>query len=401
MKLNCPNCGEVFELDQTKSDELMAQIRDAAFDRKVREAVAKSEAELQARFSAQAELESERLKNRYESESADLKARLAAAEEKAAGARGQAQAEMALAIEKERAACKEQVASLRSELSSTQAKAELEMLHLKEDAALRERQLLEQVEFYRDMKARMSTKMVGETLERHCAAEFERIRAFLPEGVYFEKDNDARTGSKGDFIYREQKDGIEVLSVMFEMKNEVESTEKKHRNEDFFRELDKDRNEKGCEYAVLVSMLEADSDVYNAGIVDVSHRYPKMYVIRPQFFLPLLTILRSAGLSAMEARRELRTAREQSADIVRFDADLADFKKGFDYSCEQADKRLMETEDMLESLIRKLQEAKDKVSQARKHMDRATSKLDSLTLRKLCGNNQTMKQLLRDAGIEV
>lgn len=371
MRLECPNCHADFVLDENQSAKLLAQVRDAAFERQVANAVREKTAALESDFGNRLALAVERQR------SDDIQA-AAAERERLSG----------------------EIAQLRAEVKGFETvkalavREAVDALQVKHDET--ERALRTEMEYYRDLKARMSTKMIGETLEQHCSAEFERIRAFLPAGVYFEKDNDARTGSKGDFIYRESQGGVDVLSVMFEMKNEADGTERKHRNEDFFRELDKDRREKKCEYAVLVSLLEADSEVYNNGIVDVSHRYPKMYVIRPQFFIPLLTILRSAALSAMEARTELAAVRDQNIDVARFEADIAKFREGFDYNIEQAGKRLTETLDEIDKAIARLQKARDGISAAERQIRLAGSKSDSLTVQKLVRGNPTMEKLFAE-----
>ena len=250
----------------------------------------------------------------------------------------------------------------------------------------------EQIAQYRDFKARQSTKMVGESLEQHCKDEFEKIRMAAFPNAYFDKDNDARTGSKGDFIFREStEDGVEIISIMFEMKNEMDTTASKHKNEDFLKELDKDRKEKNCEYAVLVTLLEADSELYNTGIVDVSYRYPKMYVIRPQFFIPMITLLRNAAINTIKAKRELALIREQNIDITNFENEVNDFKERFAYNYEQASKRFKEAIDEIDKSILHLQKIKDALTASDRQLRLANDKMEDLTIKKLTKNNPTMR----------
>jgi len=250
----------------------------------------------------------------------------------------------------------------------------------------------EQIAYYRDFKARQSTKMVGESLEQHCLTEFNRIRATAFRNAYFEKDNDARTGSKGDFIFREStEEGTEILSIMFEMKNEMDETATKHRNEDFLKELDKDRREKGCEYAVLVTLLEPDSELYNSGIVDVSYRYPKMYVIRPQFFIPLISILRNAALNAVEYRQQLAVIQNQNIDITNFESEMNDFKDRFNRNYELASRRFKEAIDEIDKTITHLQKTKDALLSSENNLRLANNKAQDLSIKRLTKNNPTMQ----------
>ena len=256
-----------------------------------------------------------------------------------------------------------------------------------------------QIDFYKDLKARMSTKMIGESLEVHCQTQFDQIRSTAFRNAYFEKDNDARTGSKGDFIFRDYSDdGVEYLSIMFEMKNEMETTATKHKNEDFFKELDKDRKEKGCEYAVLVSMLESDNELYNQGIVDVSHKYEKMYVIRPQFFIPLISLLKNASLNALQYKQELLAVREQNLDITHFEEDLATFKSGFARNYELASRKFKDAIDEIDKSIQHLQKIKDALTSSENNLRLANNKADDLTIKKLTKNNPTMRARFEEAG---
>ena len=243
----------------------------------------------------------------------------------------------------------------------------------------------------RDMKARLSTKMVGETLEQHCETEFNRIRATAFQAAYFEKDNDARAGSKGDYIFRDVDEaGTEVVSIMFEMKNENDDTATKKKNEDFLKELDKDRNEKGCEYAVLVSLLEPDSELYNSGIVDVSHRFPKMYIVRPQFFIPIITLLRNAAQNALKFKAELALVKAQNIDITNFEDNLDAFKTGFARNYELASKKFKTAIDEIDKTIDHLQKTKEALLGSESNLRLANNKADDLTVKKLTKNNPTM-----------
>ena len=285
-----------------------------------------------------------------------------------------------------------EIAELRSEMRTEQIKAEererAQKEQFKREIALKD----EEIERYRDFKARQSTKMIGESLEQHCMTEFNRIRATAFRNAYFEKDNDARTGSKGDFIYREaDEDGVEFISIMFEMKNEMDSTATKHKNEDFLRELDKDRREKGCEYAVLVSMLELDNELYNGGIVDVSYRYDKMYVIRPQFFIPLISILRNAALSGLAYRKQLQIVQNQNIDITNFENAMEDFKSKFGRNYELASRRFKEAIDEIDKTILHLQKTKDALIGSENNLRLANNKAQDLTIKRLTRNNPTMQ----------
>ena len=251
--------------------------------------------------------------------------------------------------------------------------------------------MIDEIERLRDMKARLSTKMVGETLEQHCETEFNRIRATAFPKAYFEKDNDVRTGSKGDYIFRDSDESdTEIVSIMFEMKNENDETATKKKNEDFLKELDKDRNEKQCEYAVLVSLLEPDSELYNSGIVDVSHRYPKMYVVRPQFFIPIITLLRNAAQNSLKYKTELELVKSQNIDITNFENDLEVFKTGFARNYELASKKFKTAIDEIDKTIDHLQKTKEALFGSENNLRLANNKADDLTIKKLTKGNPTM-----------
>ena len=251
----------------------------------------------------------------------------------------------------------------------------------------------EQIAYYKDFKARQSTKMIGESLEQHCNNEFNKIRPIF-KNVYFEKDNDARTGSKGDFIFRESDDdGTEVISIMFEMKNEADETASKHKNEDFFKELDKDRREKNCEYAVLVSLLEIDNDYYNTGIVDVSHKYPKMYVIRPQFFIPIITLLRGAAMNSLSYKKELEIVQNQNIDISHFEENMNSFKEGFARNYRLASDKFKKAIDEIDKTIDHLQKTKEALLSSENNLRLANNKAEDLTIKKLTHGSETMAKM--------
>jgi hypothetical protein len=280
---------------------------------------------------------------------------------------------------------------LKNDLNLIAVKNQLEEKAIKEQFALQLRDRDGEIARLRDMKARLSTKMVGETLEQHCEIEFNRIRAAAFQRAHFEKDNDARTGSKGDYIFRDSDEsGAEIVSIMFEMKNESDETATKKRNEDFLKELDKDRTEKACEYAVLVSLLEPESELYNSGIVDVSHRYPKMYVVRPQFFVPLITLLRNAALNAMKYKSELALVRSQNVDITKFETQLDEFKTAFGRNWRLASEGFEEAVKRIDEAIKDLEKTKEALHKSANNLRLANDKADDLTIKKLTRGNPTM-----------
>lgn len=251
----------------------------------------------------------------------------------------------------------------------------------------------DEIAYYKDFKARQSTKMIGESLEQHCETEFNKLRATAFQNAYFEKDNDIKTGSKGDFIYREfSDDGVEFISIMFEMKNEMDTTATKHKNEDFLKELDKDRKEKNCEYAVLVTLLESDNEYYNSGIVDVSYKYPKMYVVRPQFFIPIITVLRNAALNSLQYRHELELVRNQNIDITHFEEDINDFKDKFSRNFRLASEKFQKAIDEIDKTIDHLQKTKEALLSSENNLRLANNKAEDLTIRRLTKGNPTMAE---------
>ena len=296
---------------------------------------------------------------------------------------------------------KDKVKDLESEIEKKELAFNLELTQKEELHKEILKQKEEEIERIKDFKQRQSTKMVGESLEHFCENEFNKLRATGFQTAYFEKDNDSRSGTKGDFIFRDTVDGVEYISIMFEMKNESDETKTKHRNEDFLEKLDKDRNEKGCEYAVLVSMLESDNDYYNTGIVDVSHKYPKMYVIRPQFFIPVITFLRNAAINSLSVRKELAEVKNRNIDVSTFEASLLDFKDKFGRNYELANKRFNTAIEEIDKTIQHLQKVKDELLASDNQLRLANNKLDDLSIKKLTKNNPTMQQMFEEAGVTV
>lgn len=290
-----------------------------------------------------------------------------------------------------------QIFELRGLIEQEKSRAELREKGIKEQYDFQLKQKQDEVNYYKDLKAKMSTKMIGETLEIHCSTEFNRVRTSMYPNAYFEKDNDAKGGSKGDFIFRDSIDGIEYISIMFEMKNEMDETATKHRNEDFFAKLDKDRREKNCEYAVLVSLLEPDSELYNEGIVDVSYRYPKMYVVRPQFFMAIISLLAQASKKSIEYRRELELARSQSVDVTNFENQLEDFRLRFSKNYDLASRKFQSAIEEIDKTIDHLMKTKDNLLSSINNLRLANDKAEALTIKKLTRGNPTMKKAFEDA----
>ena len=290
-----------------------------------------------------------------------------------------------------------EIADLKAKLQLREKEAELEKNSIKEKYEIEIKQKDETIAFYKDFKAKQSTKMIGESLEQHCEIEFNRLRMTAFQNAEFGKDNDAKTGSKGDYIYREyDKSGTEIISIMFEMKNEGDETATKKKNEHFFKELDKDRNEKKCEYAILVSMLEADNELYNNGIVDVSYAYDKMYVIRPQFFIPIITLLRNAAMNSLKYKQEVALMREQNIDITNFEEDLNAFKEGFARNYDLASRKFKAAIDEIDKTITNLQKTKAALLSSENNLRLANNKADDLTVKKLIKNNPTMKEKFKN-----
>lgn len=397
--IKCPNCGEIFQVDESDYAQIVKQIRDKEFEEELkrREEVLndKSQRELEIARLNQEKRQEEALARKAaeitdkDKEIAELRAKLDSAdsEKKLAVMEALNQKDREL-VEKSN-----EIAVLKGRLDIKETEAELNLKTLKESYETKLKDKDEQIEYYKDFKVRQSTKMMGESLEQHCLNQFNSLRMTAFPNAYFEKDNDAKTGSKGDFIFRDYVDGTEYISIMFEMKNEADETKTKHKNEDFFKELDKDRNEKKCEYAVLVSMLESDSELYNNGIVDVSYRYPKMYVIRPQFFIPIITLLKNASLNSLQYRQELQIVRNQQLDLVNFEDNLAAFKSSFTKNFKDASERFSDAINGIDKTIEQLEKIKKALTLSEKHLNAANNKIEDVTIKKLTKNAPSVKQM--------
>jgi len=427
-EITCPNCGTVISLEQSEIESVAKQVRDEEFHRELDERIRLIEAEKaqalklvesesaatlkqaktesdaalkQSRIEAQAALDRQKAESeadlqkavaKRDAEIAELRAQIEAQKQTQQTEQQLAVAEAVAAVEKERDALKASVDLKEAEHASAQAalKEQLaEQARAKDEMIVFQR---EEIERLKDMKARLTTKIVGESLEVHCADEFNAIRATAFPNASFERDTEAVGGTKGDFIFREfDESGVEIISIMFEMKNEEEDSTRRKRNEDHFAKLDKDRTNKNCEYAVLVSLLEPESDLYNKGIVDVSWRYPKMFVVRPQFFIPIISLLRNASLDALQYKREVELMRRQDLDITTFEHDLEVFKEGFFKNFGDASKRFEDAVAAIDKAIADLQKAKEKLLVSEKHLTAANNKLEDLTVKKLTRKNPTMK----------
>lgn len=389
-EIKCPNCGEAFTVDESGYAAIVSQVRDAEFHKELSERAKQYEQEkLNAIKLTEATTKAENEKSIFElkREIESLKAKLESGEKDKVIAVNEAVSK----VNKELSSKENEIVRLKSEAESRDKDMMLKEKSLKENFELQLKAKDETIEYYKDLKTRMSTKMVGESLEQHCEIEFNRLRALGFQNAYFEKDNDARTGSKGDYIFRDfTDDNIEYISIMFEMKNEMDTTATKKKNEDFFAELDKDRREKKCEYAVLVSLLEADSELYNSGIVDVSHRYDKMYVIRPQFFVPMITLLRNAAKNSIEYRNELALVRNQNIDITNFEADMNEFKEKFGRNYRIASEKFAKAIDEIDKTIEHLKKTKDALLSSENNLRLANNKAEDLTIKRLTRNNPTM-----------
>ena len=419
----CPHCKKAFKIDEAGYADILKQVRDHEFEQQLHERLELAEQDKRNAVelaTTKVTSELEKAAAAKDAEIKELKARLDAGEvtqklavtealsalekerDKLANELKQAKhdkqtasqlAEAKLVNELQKAAATKdsEIQGLKSDLERAQLEKQLAEKSLKDKYETQIKDRDDEIERLRDMKARLSTKMVGETLEQHCETEFNRIRATAFPRAYFEKDNDARTGSKGDYIFRDSDEaGTEIVSIMFEMKNESDETATKKKNEDFLKELDKDRNEKSCEYAVLVSLLEPDSELYNSGIVDVSHRYPKMYVVRPQFFIPIITLLRNAAQNSLKYKTELALVKAQNIDITNFENDLEAFKTGFARNYELASKKFKTAIDEIDKTIDHLQKTKDALLGSENNLRLANNKADDLTVKKLTKGNPTM-----------
>ncbi len=378
-EIKCPKCGEYFTIDESGYASIVKQVRDHEFSKDLRER--------EAQIEHSKEKDIKLALSEKDKEISELKSKLEVME----SSRKLEISEAVLEKEREISEQKEKIALLNGQIENNEKSAKLKEQTIKETYEEKLKAKDEQIAYYKDFKARQSTKMIGESLEQHCETEFNKLRATGFQNAYFEKDNDARTGSKGDFIFRETaEDGTEFISIMFEMKNEMDETATKHKNEDFLKELDKDRNEKGCEYAVLVSMLEADSEYYNTGIVDMSHRYPKMYVIRPQFFIPIITLLRNAALNSLSYQKELAVIKNQNIDISNFEAEINDFKDKFSRNFRLASEKFQKAIDEIDKTIDHLQKTKEALLSSENNLRLANNKAEDLSIKRLTKNNPTM-----------
>ena len=449
-EIKCPKCGEVFTVDESGYAAIVKQVHDKEFNEEIKRreesfenekrlAVTTAEAEKDktiAELNAEIQriinekelalqaVNSEKKKIAEEKETAvklavttveadkdklisELRGKIAAADavkEKALAEKNNEITRLYAQIETDKAnstaAVKVAITEKENEIerlkaekatAETQHKNEIELIKVAHDKEIKDKNTL--IDYYKDLKTKMSTKMVGETLEQHCSIEFNKIRASAFPEAYFEKDNDAKSGSKGDFIFRDFSDGVEYISIMFEMKNENDTTATKHKNEDFFKELDKDRNEKGCEYAVLVSMLEADNELYNEGIVDVSYRYPKMYVVRPQFFISLISLLRNASRNAVEYKKQLVIAQNQNLDIRNFENNLLDFQERFGNNYRIASEKFQTAIDEIDKTIDHLQKVKEGLIGSERQLRLANDKAQDLSVKKLTKNCPTVAEM--------
>lgn len=398
-EIKCPNCGEVIQVDESDYAQILQQVRDKEFEkeltRRAQELEQKQEAELQMQR-LQQEQEQLNALSRKDAAIADKDRQIAALQARLDSAQTETKLAVAEAVRESERQLSEKTAAilqLEGKLSSKDTESQLREKSLTEQYESKLKLKDEQIEYYKDFKARQSTKMVGESLEQHCMNQFNSLRMTAFPNAYFEKDNDAKSGSKGDFIFRESADGTEFISIMFEMKNEMDTTATKHKNEDFFKELDKDRREKGCEYAVLVSLLEIDNEYYNNGIVDVSYKYPKMYVIRPQFFIPMITLLRNAALNSLHHQQELQLVRNQQIDIQHFEENMAAFKSAFANNYRLASERFQKAIDEIDTTIKHLEKIKEHLTTSENQLRLANNKAEKLTIKKLTKNAPSVKAM--------
>ena len=382
-EITCPNCHKTFTIDGAGFADILKQVRNTEFDKELHERMEilekdKESAVLLAEQKTKNELMAD--SSLKDAEIAKLKSQL-----------GSTDTEKKLALMEAVNVIAKEKDKLSSELQLKETEKHILESSLKDKYESELKSKDEMIAYYKDMKAKLSTKMIGETLETHCETEFNKIRATAFPNAYFEKDNDSKTGSKGDYIYRESDNNDnEIISIMFEMKNEGDETSTKHKNEDFFKELDKDRIEKKCEYAVLVTLLEADSELYNTGIVDVSHKYPKMYVVRPQFFIPIITLLRNAAMHSMKYKSELALIRAQNIDITNFEDNIESFKTGFAKNYDLASRKFKTAIDEIDKTIDHLQKTKDALLSSENNLRLANNKAEDLTIKRLTSNNPTM-----------
>ncbi len=403
-EIKCPNCGKVFQVDEAGYAAIVSQVRNEQFDQELSARTAslrremdaareKQLAELSAARDRQlADLSAARERDLFEKDQEILRLK-----ESARSADTREQLAVQTAVQQKET----EIVSLRDQIRLEKQAAEIREQGLKEAHKTEVARLEAEVEQYRDFKMRQSTKMIGESLEQHCLISFNQVRMMAFPRAYFEKDNEVVEGTKGDFVYREEtEDGLPLLSILFEMKNEADATEKKHKNEDFIDKLDKDRKKKNCEYAVLVSMLEPDSDLYNAGIV-TEYRYEKMFIIRPQFFIPLISLLRNAALSGIQARRELELVRRQNLDVQQFDQALLEFRDKFGKNYQIAQSHFEKAISEIDETIKHLEKVKESLTKSGNQLRLANDKAQDLTIKKLTKGNPTMRDKFEEAGISI
>lgn len=429
-EIKCPKCGTVFQIDEQDYESIVKQVRDHTFEEELNERKAQFQRELESAVKlAKADTEKKLLEqvNQLKMANANLETRIQSSEEEKKQAVQSTKAavekeytskiseltlsktklendlklkdtENKLAVEQAISAKDKTIDSLSNELSLKEKEFQLKETSMKESYESKLKDKDEQIAYYKDFKARQSTKMIGESLEQHCSTEFNKLRSLF-KNCYFEKDNDAKTGSKGDFIFRAYADDehtSEIVSIMFEMKNEADQTATKHKNEDFFKELDKDRREKKCEYAVLVSLLELDNEYYNVGIVDVSYQYEKMYVIRPQFFIPLITLIKDLASKSLEYKNELELVRSQNIDITHFEQNINTFKDSFSRNYRLASERFAKAIEEIDKTIDHLQKTKEHLLKTEDNLRLANNKAQDLTIKKLTHKNPTMAKMFDD-----
>lgn len=420
-EIKCPNCGTIFKIDETEYDSIVKQIRDKEFEKEIslreqehtkdkESAIKLAEAHLREELTKQVterDLEITNLKNELKTKEEQTQSKLEQEYKDELNKKDLEISELKnkiklqeskneLEIQKAITEKDKRISDLSSELVVKSKEFELKQNSIKDSYESKLKDKDEQIAYYRDFKAKQSTKMIGESLEQHCSIEFNRLRPLF-KNAYFDKDNDARTGSKGDFIFRDYDDeGNEVVSIMFEMKNEADTTATKHKNEDFFKELDKDRKEKKCEYAVLVTLLEADNDYYNDGIVDVSHFYDKMYVIRPQFFIPLITLIRNLANKSLEYKKELEIIKNQNIDITHFEENINAFKEGFGRNYRLASERFAKAIEEIDKTIDHLQKTKEHLLKTDDNLRLANNKAEDLSIKKLAHNNPTVTKMFEE-----
>ena len=424
-ELKCPKCGTTFSVDEADYAAIVSQVKSIEFqtevDRRMEELHRRNSAEQklvleknQREF--QEKLNSKELEiNKKDGEISQLKQqlnslsqakdlefvkRLTEKDKTIEGLKSQinqSEDRLQIALLEERQKSVKEIQNKQSEINELIVKSEAQRSEslkseamLKEQYEIRLKQANELIDYYKDMKSKQSTKMIGESLEVHCSTEFNRVRPLFPN-AYFEKDNDITQGSKGDFIFRDFEDGVEYVSIMFEMKNEADETQTKHKNEDFLKKLDQDRRNKGCEFAVLVSLLEQDSELYNTGIVDMSHRYEKMYVIRPQFFIPIITLLVQTSKKSLDYKKQLEIAKRQSIDVTNFENELSDFKDKFAYNYRLASKKFQNAIDEIDKTISHLQKVRQELVGSEDNLRLANDKAEKLTIKKLTKNSPSLR----------